>query len=142
MEKRTSYPSDVSDDEWPSSRRFRPKSASERGYRGDYDGAKRKEGTKVNMAADTLELLLALIVTPANEQERDQVDSLREAVQEAPGETARLAHVGQGYTGAEPAEAAAGYGIRPKVVKHSETKRGFVFLPRRWVVERSCAWVR
>lgn len=117
-------------------------STPESGHRGGYDGAKRKKGTKVHIAVDTLGQLLALIVTPANEQERAQVDSLCEAVQEATGETVELAYVDQGYTGAEPAEAASGHGIRLEVVKHSEAKRGFVLLPRRWVVERSFAWVR
>src|SRR5207302_732822 len=38
------------------------------------------------------------------------------------------------------AGAAAGHGVRLEVVKHAEAKRGFVLLPRRWVVERSFAW--
>ena len=46
----------------------------------------------------------------------------------------------QGYTGPPPAEAAAQHGIRLEVVKHTEAKRGFVSLLRRWVVERTFAW--
>ena len=46
----------------------------------------------------------------------------------------------QGYTGERPAEAASAHGIRLDVVKLPEAKRGFVLLPRRWVVERSFAW--
>ena len=46
----------------------------------------------------------------------------------------------QGYEGERPAEAAAAHGIRLEVVKLPEAKRGFVLLPRRWVVERSFAW--
>jgi hypothetical protein len=41
----------------------------------------------------------------------------------------------KGYTGDDPANAAAQQGIRLEVVKHHEAKRGFVLLPRRWVVE-------
>jgi transposase len=48
--------------------------------------------------------------------------------------------VDQGYTGETPAKAAAAEGIELEVVKLSEAKRGFVLLPRRWVVERSFAW--
>jgi transposase len=48
-----------------------------------------------------------------------------------------MAFVDQGYTGDEVAEAAQEHGIHLEVVKHSEAKRGFVLLPRRWVVERS-----
>ena len=52
----------------------------------------------------------------------------------------RLAYVDQGYTGPTAAEAAQSHGIRLEVVKHPMAKRGFVLLPRRWVVERSFAW--
>ena len=53
-----------------------------------------------------------------------------------------LAFVDRGYTGAKPAETAKGHGMQLEVVKHTEARRGFVLLPRRWVVERSFAWVR
>jgi transposase len=49
--------------------------------------------------------------------------------------------VDQGYTGEDAAEAAKQHGIRLEVVKHSEAKRGFVLLPRRWVVERTLGWL-
>jgi transposase len=61
-------------------------------------------------------------------------------VQEVTGESVELAYADQGYTGDEAADAAETHGIRLQVVKHSEAKRGFVLLPRRWVVERSFAW--
>src|SRR5215212_5571580 len=98
------------------------------------------DGRTVHLAVDTLGHLLALLVTPADEQERAQVGELAAAVQEATGETVEVAFVDQGYTGEEPDEAAAALGIRLEVVKLPETKRGFVLLPRRWVVERSFAW--
>lgn len=44
------------------------------------------------------------------------------------------------YTGAEPAAQAEQKGIHLIVIKLPEAKRGFVLLPRRWVVERSFAW--
>ena len=61
-------------------------------------------------------------------------------MQEATGQTVEVAFVDQGYTGEEPAADAAAHGIRLEVVKLPEAKRGFVLLPRRWVVERSFAW--
>ena len=88
--------------------------------------------------------LLAVLVTPANEQERTQVAELAALVQQVTGQTVELAYVDQGYTGEEPAEAAAAQGIQLEVVKLSESngpRRGFVLLPRRWVVERSFAWL-
>jgi transposase len=51
-----------------------------------------------------------------------------------------LAYVDQGYSGESPAEEAEAHGMRLEVVKHSGAKRGFVLLPRRWVVERDFAW--
>ena len=115
-------------------------STPESGHRAGYDGYKRKKGSKVHAAVDTLGHLLALKVTPANEQERAQVADLTSEVQEATGESVHVAYVDQGYTGAEPADAAKAHGIELMVVKLEEAKRGFVLLPRRWVVERSFAW--
>ena len=115
-------------------------STPESGERAGYDGHKRKKGSKVHMAVDTLGLLLALVVTPANEQERQQVEALAEQVQAVTGESVEVAFVDQGYTGDDAAEAAESQGIRLFVVKHEEAKKGFVLLPRRWVVERSFAW--
>ena len=105
-----------------------------------YDGYKRKKGSKVHLAVDTLGQLLALRVIPANAQDRAQVGALAEAVQAATGETVEVAFVDQGDTGATLVADAAAHGIRLEVVKLAEAKRGFVLLPRRWVVERSIAW--
>ena len=115
-------------------------SSPESGARAGYDGAKRRKGSKVHLAVDTLGHLLALTVTAANEQERAQVGDLAEAVQAATGDTVQIAFVDQGYTGEAATEAAAEQGIRLEVVKLPEAKQGFVLLPRRWVVERSFAW--
>lgn len=46
----------------------------------------------------------------------------------------------QGYTGQNSTKAAEQHGIQLEVVKHPIAKRGFVLLPRHWVVERSFAW--
>ena len=116
-------------------------STPESGGRAGYDGAKKRKGSKVHLAVDTLGHLLALIVTPANDQDRAQVKELAEAVQDVTGETVTLAFVDQGYTGHQPAADAEAHGIRLEVVKHTEAKRGFVLLPRRWVVERSFGWM-
>jgi transposase len=116
-------------------------SSVESGARAGYDGYKRRKGSKVHMAVDTLGHLLAAHVTPANEQERAQVGELSRQVQEVTGESVELAYVDQGYTGEAPQEEAAAQGIRLEVVSHPEAKRGFVLLPRRWVVERSFGWM-
>jgi transposase len=115
-------------------------STPESGARAGYDGHKRRKGSKVHIAVDTLGCLLALKITAANEQERAQVAQLAGELQKATGQNVEIAFVDQGYTGAEVAAAAAQHGIRLEVVKLQEAKRGFVLLPRRWVVERSFAW--
>jgi len=115
-------------------------SSPESGGRGAYDGAKRRKGSKTHIAVDTLGNLLALLVTPANEQDRAQVGALAKKVQEATGESVELAYVDQGYTGETAAEEAAAHGMRLEVIKLAEAKKGFVLLPRRWVVERSFGW--
>ncbi len=115
-------------------------STPESGARAGFDGHKKRKGSKVHAAVDTLGHLLALKVTAANEQDRAQVAELAQAVQEATGERVEIAYVDQGYTGEQPALDAAQHDLRLEVVKHHEAKRGFVLLPRRWVVERSFAW--
>jgi len=115
-------------------------SSPESGHRAGYDGGKRRKGSKVHVAVDTLGNLLTLLVTPADEQDRAQVGALAAAVQEVTSSHVEVAFVDQGYTGDKPAQAAKAEGIRLHVVKLPEAKRGFVLLPRRWVVERSFAW--
>jgi transposase len=116
-------------------------STPESGPRAGSDGYKRRRGSKVHMAVDTLGNLLGLHVTPADEQDRDQVAVLSEAVRQVTGESVELAYVDQGYTGDDPEGDAASYGIHLEVVKLPEAKKGFVLLPRRWVVERSFGWM-
>ena len=66
--------------------------------------------------------------------------ALCQQVQDVTGQSVQIAYVDQGYTGDEPAQAAQQHGIALEVVKLQEAKRGFVLLPRRWVVERNFAW--
>lgn len=115
-------------------------STPESGAHAGYDGAKRKRGSKVHLAVDTLGHLLALYATPADAQDRAQVAQLAAQVQAVTGEHVEVAFVDQGYTGQQPVEDAAAYGIDLEVVKLPEAKHGFVLLPRRWIVERSFAW--
>ena len=116
-------------------------STPESGGRAGFDGHKKKHGSKVHAAVDSLGNLLALVTTPANEQERAQVAALAREVQQVCQQSVQVAFVDQGYTGQNAAQAAQEQGIRLEVVKHAEAKRGLVLLPRRWVVERTFAWL-
>ncbi|MCA1565874.1 MAG: transposase [Acidobacteria bacterium] len=165
---RKPYPSDVSDDEWAfvapyltlmtedapqrehSLRevfnglrwivRAALQSTPESGGRAAYDGAKRREGGKTHIVVDTPGNLPALRVTSADEQDRAQVGDLADRVQQVTGENVELAFVDQGYTGTVAAEESQAYAIRLEVVKLAEAKKGFILLPRRWVVERTFGW--
>jgi transposase len=99
------------------------RSTPESGPRAGYDGAKRKRGSKVHMAVDTLGHLLALHVTPADTDDRAEVGRLAEAIQDVAGENVTLAFVDQGYTGPKAAAAAKAQGIELEVVKLPEAKR-------------------
>src|SRR5271170_2187911 len=89
-------------------------STPESGARAGFDGHKKRKGSKVHVAVDTLGHLLAVLVTPANEQDRAQVGQLAQAVEEP----VHLAFVDQGDTGEEPAAAAAQEGMALHVIKH------------------------
>jgi len=116
-------------------------SSPESGERAAYDGAKRRKGSKTHMALDTLGYLLALHVTAADEQDRAQVAQLAQQVQAVTGDSVQVAFVDQGYTGSDAEQQALEQGLRLEVVKLPEAKKGFVLLPRRWVVERSFGWM-
>ena len=73
------------------------RSTPESGQRAGYDGAKRKRGSKLHMAVDTLGHLIALHVTPASADDRAEVGRLAKAVQTATGGSNELAYVDQGY---------------------------------------------
>lgn len=116
-------------------------STPESGHRAGFDGAKKRKGTNVHLAVDTLGHLLAVLTTPANEQDRAQVKDLCLEVQEATGVNVEVAFADQGDTGAQTALQAAEAGVELIVVKRPEASKGFILLPRRWVVERSLAWL-
>jgi hypothetical protein len=107
-------------------------STPESGARAAYDGAKRRKGSKVHIAVDTLSHLIALTVNPADAGDRTQVAALAQQTRQVTGNTVELASVDQGYTGPNAAEAAEQHGIPLEVVKHLMAKRGFVLLPRRF----------
>jgi transposase len=116
------------------------RSSPESGPRAGYDGAKRKRGSKLHLAVDTLGNLLALHVTPADTDDRAEVGRLTQAVQAVTDESVNVAFADQGYNGPNAASAAQANGIELVIVRLPEAKKGFVLLPRRWVIERSFAW--
>ena len=108
--------------------------------RAGYDGAKRKKGSKLHIAVDTPGHLLAWRVTSANVDERVELEGLLRTAQAVTDNAVEVAFADQGYEGEKPAEAAARQGVDLIVAKLPEAKKGFVLLPKRWIVERSFAW--
>jgi transposase len=84
---------------------------------------------------------LALAVTPAHEAERRQLSALAQQVQEVMGETVEALYADAASTGEETEAAAQQQGSGWSSSSALQGSHGFVLLPRRWVVERSFAWV-
>jgi hypothetical protein len=91
-------------------------STPDSGGRAGFDGHKKKNGSKIHAAVDTLGHLLALIVTPADMQERDLAAGLAEQVQEVTGGSVKVAFVDQSYTGAATEADVAHEGVELIVV--------------------------
>ena len=115
-------------------------SSSESGPRAGYDGYKRRRGRRCTWPSTRSATCWPRTSRRPTSRSGRRSSSLCEAVQEVTGETVKMACVDQGYTGEQPRQDAAAHGIELGVVKLAEAKKGFVLLPRRWVVERSFAW--
>ena len=112
---------------------------SESGGPRGYDAGKKINGRKRHILVDTLGLLLRGIVHPASVQDRDGLAALLTRIRRRFPFLALILADG-GYQGEVAATAARDERLELTVVKRSDTARGFVLLPRRWVVERSFAW--
>lgn len=105
-----------------------------------YDAGKRINGRKRHIAVDTLGLLLCVMVTPASVQDRDGARPLLQHL--APSwRRIRLVWADGGYAGKLVDWARTSLTIVLQIVKRSDDTTGFVVLPRRWVVERTLAWI-
>jgi transposase len=102
-------------------------------------GGKKVNGRKRHVLVDVLGLVLAVVVTPANVQDRDGAVPVLLA---AHASCRTLTHVWAdgAYNGESIAKVQEITGLTVEVVKHEEGRRGFAVLPRRWVVERTNAW--
>jgi putative transposase len=105
-----------------------------------YDAGKKVKGSKRHLLVDTLGLLLCVVVHPANIQDRDGAKLL---LNKARGKFARLRLIWAdgGYAGKliEWVRQVCGWVLQ--IVKRSDTAKGWVLLPRRWVVERTFGWL-
>jgi putative transposase len=113
---------------------------TEAGGERDFDGGKQVNGRKRHLTVDTEGNLLVVHVHPANIQDRDGAEPvLAETHDLCP--TVSYGWADQGYAGELVEWAAALLGITLSIVKRPTNQQGFVVLARRWVVERSIAWL-
>ena len=109
-----------------------------RGPRG-YDPAKLTVGRKRVALVDADGVWLAVATVPASVQERDTLPALDDGSAHWP--SLRLAIFDAGFTADRCREWANFHGMRHHVVNREPGQKGFVVLPRRWVVERSFGWL-
>ncbi|MEV0237013.1 IS5 family transposase [Nonomuraea sp. NPDC050786] len=105
-----------------------------------FDGGKKIKGQKRHIAVDTLGLLLCVIVTAASVQDRDGAHPLLALLREK-FSTITLVWADGGYAGRLVTWARQVLSVTIAIVKRSDDLRGFVVLPRRWVAERTFAWL-
>jgi putative transposase len=113
---------------------------SEAGGSRGFDAGKKISGRKRHLLTDTLGLPLVLVVHPADLQDRDGLALVCARIRRRFPWLAHLFADG-GYQGAVAAAAAARERLRLEIVKRPADLRGFEVLPRRWVIERSFAWL-
>jgi transposase len=105
-----------------------------------YDAGKKVNGRKRHIAVDTGGLLLAVVVTIAGIQDRDAAHQLLTQLR-GRFSTVGLVWADGGYAGRLVIWARKVLALTVEVVKRTDDVKGFAVLPRRWVVERTFAWI-
>jgi transposase len=105
-----------------------------------YDAGKKVQGRKRHIAVDTLGLLVAVLVTPASTSDRIAARSLLRRLRSSAGRRVRLVWADGGYTGTLLDWARTTLALTVEIVKRPDLPH-FTVLPRRWVVERTLAWI-
>lgn len=114
---------------------------TESGGPAGYDAGKKIKGRKRHIITDTLGNLLDAVVHPADIQDRDGAPAVIESARDSYPSLTKLFADG-GYAGEKLRTAVAHIEtLAIEIVKRSDSAAGFVVLPRRWVVERSFAWL-
>ncbi|MFI0718290.1 IS5 family transposase [Streptomyces sp. NPDC021224] len=105
-----------------------------------FDGGKLINGRKRHIVVDTLGLLLGVMVTAADIGDRTAAKVLLEQVADA-CHRLELVWADGGYTGSLIEHCLATLALVLAIVKRSDDRKGFVVLPKRWIVERTNAWL-
>jgi putative transposase len=105
-----------------------------------WDQAKKVNGRKRHIAVDTLGLIITIVVTAACVQDRDAARPLIWNLHRA-GRRVRLVWADGGYAGKLVTWAKTALKLTLEIVKRPDDLHSFKVLPRRWVVERTFAWI-
>lgn len=105
-----------------------------------FDGGKKINGRKRHIVTDTLGLLLVVAVTAANIGDRDAAAGLLQRLHRLHRDIT-LVWADGGYTGGLVGWCRQKLALALEIVKRTDDVEGFVVLPRRWVVERTFAWL-
>jgi transposase len=121
-----------------------------------YDAGKKVKGRKRHLVTDTLGLLVAVLITSASTQDRDAaMPAMDLAKAKVPG--IQMLYVDSGYSGTRAQEIREKHQVEIEVVRHPRNRNvgrwhegqlplfdlptGFVVLPKRWIIERTNAWI-
>ena len=105
-----------------------------------YDAGKKVQGRKRHIAVDTIGLLLTVLVTAASVQDRDAAKPLLWNLRKA-FPSVKLAWADGGYAGKLVTWAKTALKLTVQIVRRPDDLHTFEVLPRRWVVERTLAWI-
>ena len=116
---------------------------SEGGQECGFDAGKKVTGRKRHILVDTLGLLMRVVVTSGDTQDRDGAKLVLERLAKNDELIKRLELIWAdgGYRGALIAWVEETFGWKLEIVEKQEGQIGFQILPRRWVVERTFAWL-
>ena len=113
---------------------------TEKGGVKGYDAGKKINGRKRHILVDTMGLILMVVVHAANTQDRDGAKLIFDKIQDSFPKL-HLIWADAGYAGKLVDWVKYFFGCVLEIVKRSDHKSGFEVLPRRWVVERTLAWL-
>lgn len=103
-----------------------------------YDAGKKVKGRKRHLLVDTLGLIMAVVVTTASVQDRDAAKLVFATATEHTD--LEKVYADGGYSGALVAWTGANCAWQLEIVKRPPGEKGFVLLPKRWIVERTFGW--
>ncbi len=116
---------------------------SEGGSERGFDAGKKVTGRKRHTLVDTLGLILKVMVTAGNVQDRDGAKSLLKEISTEENAVKRLKLIWAdgGYRGELVSWVEETLGWKLEIVEKSKDQNGFQVLPKRWIVERTFAWL-